>query len=256
MTRRLDVTILVCTLIAMAGCTAPPRKVEPQRRPVELMQKKPAPLDYFVYEVQRGDTLARLGARFRVPWKDIAETNEILPPYMLRIGQPLVIPLMRGVEVPELPGLPPIMTGPAPRKRVVRSDLHHGKPSARFWWPTHGRLVRSHGDEVRGLTEHGIGIAAPAGVEVYAIADGTVVTVARADPYEGPAWGNVVAVEHSAGMVSWYAQLDRILVEKGSNVRKGDAIGTVGRTGAATRTELAFRLYRNERPVDPEDYLP
>ncbi|MHC4591581.1 MAG: hypothetical protein ACYS8L_02670, partial [Planctomycetota bacterium] len=62
MTRRLGMTILVCALIAMAGCTAPPRKVEPQPPPVDLTQKKPTPVGYFVYEVQRGDTLARLGA--------------------------------------------------------------------------------------------------------------------------------------------------------------------------------------------------
>jgi murein DD-endopeptidase MepM/ murein hydrolase activator NlpD len=247
--------LVVVLLIAM-GCAAHAPEEKRPPPPPDLTRIRPRPLDYFVYEVRSGDTLFALGRRFRVPWRDIAEANDISHADQLRVGRPLLIPRAVGVQVPELPSGPPERPAPAPRKPVIKADLHRGKPSAPFWWPTHGRLVRSYGAKVRGLEEKGIGIAAAAGIEVYAVADGKVITVVRADRSPPSAWGNVVAISHSGAMVSWYGQLDRILVEKGRNVKKGDPIGTLGATGAAARPELAFRLYRNERPLDPEDYLP
>ena len=116
--------------------------------------------------------------------------------------------------------------------------------------------MRRYGDKVRGLAEPGMGIAAPLGTEVCAVAAGTVVTCVRTDPASPSAWGNVVAIAQAGDMVSWYAHLDRVFVEKGREVSRGGVIGTVGSSGAAARPVLAFRLFRNERPVDPEDFLP
>jgi len=65
-----------------------------------------------------------------------------------------------------------------------------------------------------------------------------------------------VAISHSGGIASWYAYLDQVLVERGQSVSKGQLIGTVGRSGAAPRPELAFRLYQDDRPVNPERLLP
>lgn len=253
---------LACGLACAVGCgtaDVEEAKAQPAAAPETAAHpgvppKRVAATGYFVYEVQRGDTLFALGERLGVPWRELAELNGIERPEELRVGRPLLVPKVEGVKPPQLPA----RSAEAPagvRTPVARADLHRGEPGSPFWWPTQGRVVRSFGDKVRGLEEPGIGIAAPEGLEVYAVADGAVITSLPADPSSGSPWGGVVAVSHAGDMVSWYAQLGRVLVAKGATVKKGQAVGTVG-VGADGRRGLAFRMYRKDSPVDPLDYLP
>lgn len=268
MVRRLIVTACVCCAACVTGCAGPEPAARPESvppvppvRPTLSAQTKPsAPtptFEYFPYHVRQGDTLYSLGQRFRVAWEDIARDNDIDHPEDMPVGTLLLIPKAPGVAAPPLdrPERQPVARSGSARTSVPASRLNGGKPAAKYWWPTAGRLVRRYGAPVRGLPEHGIAIAAPAGTEVYAVADGTVVTSVVPDDTVG-AWGNVVAVAHAGGVVSWYAHLDSVLVRKGRKVRKGEPIGSVGATGAVAGSQLAFRLYKNNRPVNPEDYLP
>lgn len=43
------------------------------------------------YIVQKGDYLIKIGKMFNVNWKDIAKDNNIKPPYIIKVGQKLVI---------------------------------------------------------------------------------------------------------------------------------------------------------------------
>ncbi|NLW50087.1 MAG: peptidoglycan DD-metalloendopeptidase family protein [Candidatus Brocadiaceae bacterium] len=244
-------TCLAALLVGLAGCTVPPRLPEPPPQP----PPPPPVCEYFAYCMQKGDTLYSLGRRFEVPWDEIARVNEVLQPSDLAIGKLLIIPKVPGVEVPELE-LPPFShMQERPRHSTLRpEELHCGKASSPCWWPTRGRVVWRYGQTVRGLPEHGIGISAPVGTDVCAVAGGTVIACVQAT--SGAAWGNSVAVEHEGNMVSWYAHLGEVLVEKGRPVSKGEPIGTVGASGAIGEPCLAFRLFRNDRPVDPERYLP
>jgi murein DD-endopeptidase MepM/ murein hydrolase activator NlpD len=116
--------------------------------------------------------------------------------------------------------------------------------------------VRAYGRPVRGLADPGIAIKAPAGTEVCAVAAGRIIAVVGADGEGVSAWGRSIAVSHSDGYVSWYGHLNAVLVRKGQKVSKGQAIATVGASGAASEPQLAFRLYHNDRPVDPMGRLP
>ncbi len=243
---------LLCALALGAGCRAPgpplhARSIAPSPAPPEQSYR------YLVHEVQRGDTLSSLARRYDASWKEIAEDNGIRDPSQLRAGQLLLIRSAPGPEPPEAAAPD---EEPALRRPVREADLHRGRSSARFWWPTDGRVVRHFQAPVRGLPEPGIGIAAARGTEVYAVAAGRVLTVQRAAGADRPSWGSVVVLEHTGGWVSWYAQLGRVLVDSGARVAQGQPIGTVGSSGAAQRAELAFRLYRDERPVNPEAHLP
>jgi len=44
------------------------------------------------YIVGRGDNLSRIGRKLGIPWKEIAAANGISSPYILRVGQKLIIP--------------------------------------------------------------------------------------------------------------------------------------------------------------------
>ena len=253
MTKGSATAILACFCALVTGCRSAPEPLSPPEGPT-LTTQAPA-IEYFGYCMQKGDTLYSIGQRFQVSWNEIARVNHLERLDDLAIGTLLVIRRMPGVAVPELE-LPTVVPRRTPPRRsgLRPQDLHRGKPASAYWWPTQGRVVRRYGQMVRGLPEHGIGIAAPAGTEVCAVAAGTVVTCVRADAARSSAWGCVVAVSHAGNVVSWYACLGEIAVEKGEHVTRGEPIGTIG--AGADDGELAFRLFRNNRLVDPEDYLP
>jgi len=245
---------LAFSSVWVLGCQSmsvpPPPSASP---PITIPTVAPT-LTYFVYHVRRGDTLYSLGERFRLPWREIADTNGVWRPDQMKVGTPLLIRQVQGVAPPSASEPPERAT--VERQSLSKHDLHRGKPSASFWWPTSGRVVRHYGNTLRGLAEPGITIVAPRGRDVCAVSSGKVIECLSAGRTSESGWGNVVVVAHSAGMVSWYAHLDKVLVTKGQAVTKGEPIGTVGSTGAAGSPQLAFRMFKNERPLDPEKYLP
>ena len=64
--------------------------------------------------------------------------------------------------------------------------------------------------------------------------------------------GLYVKIRHADGLQSLYMHMDDLLVERGDNVRRGQIIGTVGRTGIrASQAHLHFELRHEGRHLDP-----
>lgn len=247
---RLGPACLLCALAVWPGCV--PRKPPPvsRRSPVaQASLARPSSYEYFIYAVRPGDSLYQLQQRFGVPWEEIRDANE-LNPEDLKAGSLLVIRRVDGFRPAQGRGAPSIGRPLDPR------ELHRGQPGARYWWPTRGRPARRYGQALQGLPDPGIAIPAPAGTPVCAVADGTVTVVVPVDCSAGSAWGNVVVLSHANRVVSWYGHLAGIQVRPGQKVAKGEPLGTVGSSGAAARPMLAFRLFRDERPLNPEHHLP
>ena len=103
-------------------------------------------------------------------------------------------------------------------------------------------------------THNGIDIAAAAGEEVAAARAGVVTAI-----YEDDAFGTTVAVEHSDGYTTHYANLSPdTAVSIGETVSAGQVLGTVGDTATvelARDSHLHFAVYHNQQPVDPEQFL-
>lgn len=70
--------------------------------------------------------------------------------------------------------------------------------------------------------------------------------------------GNYVAIDHGAGLVSYYMHLKAASTMKpGQSVTAGTKLGIAGRTGTATTgCHLHFEVRRNGQPVDPQGLLP
>ncbi len=85
---------------------------------------------------------------------------------------------------------------------------------------------------------------------VVAAADGLVGQVftqaTPEDPQAGFGFGNFVKLQHQAPCYSFYAHLDRVLVEVGQPVRVGERIGSMGNTGWAGGRHLHFSLHAGE----------
>lgn len=245
------VTLTLACTWALLGCAGPGPVPPPP--PTPPTPPRPPIANYIVYYVRAGDTLVSIGRAHGVPWPKIEQANTCTPT-ALRIGQPLLIPLHERAQAPQPP--PPKPPGELPIVMAPKSALHRGKPKSRYWWPVDGRVTRRYLSKVRGFAEPGIGLSAAPGAEVCSIAWGRVICCVPEGRSPRPGWGNVVAVRHSDGMVSWYGYLGRISVEEKQQVGKGAAIGAVGSGGAAGRAELAFRLFKHDRPVDPTQYMP
>jgi murein DD-endopeptidase MepM/ murein hydrolase activator NlpD len=92
----------------------------------------------------------------------------------------------------------------------------------------------------------GIDLAYVKGEPVYSSADG-VVKYAENGEY----MGNMVIIDHGFSLYSNYMHLDTIDVTPDQFVAKGERIGTIGMTGAATGPHLHWEVRANGIPVDP-----
>jgi murein DD-endopeptidase MepM/ murein hydrolase activator NlpD len=124
----------------------------------------------------------------------------------------------------------------------------------RFVMPGEGRLLLEYGWRITINTGHaqiynGIKIEVGAGDPVKASNGGRVIFAGDV-PYDG----NLVVIDHGAGIKTWYGHLGSIDVKPGDGVLKGQQIGTGGRTGMATgisHNYLFFAMSIGNIFVDP-----
>lgn len=94
----------------------------------------------------------------------------------------------------------------------------------------------------------GIDYAAAYGTPVHSVGDG-VVTMAG--------WtkqgGRTVKIKHNGTYSTAYLHLSKYGkgIRKGAQIKQGDIIGYVGKSGLATGPHLDFRFYRNGKPINP-----
>ena len=96
----------------------------------------------------------------------------------------------------------------------------------------------------------GLDIAGPLRSKILAPAEGTVIYASKKGAY-----GNHVILKHANNIVTTYSHLDRILVEEGSVIKRGEAIGTQGNTGRSTGSHLHFEVKSNGKYLNPERFL-
>ncbi len=92
----------------------------------------------------------------------------------------------------------------------------------------------------------GIDIGAALGEPVLVAADGEVIL---AQWYYG--YGNCVMIKHADGVVTVYGHCDKIYVNNGDTVMRGQTIAGAGITGKATDVHLHFEVRINDEAVDP-----
>jgi murein DD-endopeptidase MepM/ murein hydrolase activator NlpD len=68
--------------------------------------------------------------------------------------------------------------------------------------------------------------------------------------------GKTVFIEHGQGLVTMYCHLERIDVESGKHVERGEMIGTVGMTGRVTGPHLHWSVSLNRTMIEPLLFVP
>jgi murein DD-endopeptidase MepM/ murein hydrolase activator NlpD len=147
----------------------------------------------------------------------------------------------------------PSMTDAVPAAEPTQPAAAHApaNTAAKLRWPVKGRVLQGFGARADGSHNDGIDIAVPAGADVLA-AEGGVVAYAG---NEVKTYGNLVLVRHDNGLVTAYAYNDKLLVQRGDRVKRGQPIAKAGKTGQADQPQLHFEVRVGTKPVDPIGYL-
>ena len=229
--------------------------------------------------VARGETAWQVARLYGVNVRALADWNGLDADYTLRVGQTLLIPPAgtlpgrvggateppgSGSQTPAPPSstapLPettaaaapepapaaPAAAAPAPAAAPATPDLGAERTAASaaiLAMPADGPVVRPY---AKGRNE-GIGIGAPAGSPVRAAADGTVAAITR-DTEQVP----IIVIRHADNLLTVYANVEGISVEKDARVRRGQTIAAV-RPG--NPTFLHFEVRRGFESIDPMTLL-
>lgn len=248
----------------------------------EVAAAPPASDSGGTYTVRQGDSLYAIAARHKVKVLDLQRVNDISDVRKVKPGMVLKIPGQGSAVVQPAPSA---VAGETmqPEARIVRVGgpasaappgvklLNEAQPpsaaapmtiaaapaephavqSGKLRWPVRGRVVQSFGPRADGSHNDGIDIAVPAGTDVLA-AEGGVVAYAG---NEVKTYGNLVLIRHDNGWVTAYAYNDKLLVQRGDRVKRGQPIAKAGRTGAADQPQVHFEVRVGSKPVDPTGYL-
>ena len=131
--------------------------------------------------------------------------------------------------------IPAIM--PVKNVDIYRISSHYGQRTDPFY-----KVTKFH---------NGIDFSGPEGIGIYASGDGTVIKVER----NKSGYGNNIIIDHGYGYKTRYAHLKDIKVKKGSKVKRGQEIGTMGNTGKSTAPHLHYEVLKNNKAVNPINFF-
>lgn len=229
------------------------------------------------HQVQRGETAYSIARLYNIPVRALADWNGLGPSLTVREGAYLIIPRAgaaappRAVETAAVPPpgagsptpTPPSAAAPLPPRDETRAtppatpaspnleaDRTAASSRAKLAMPVSGSIIRAY---QKGRNE-GIDISASAGANVSAAEAGTVAAVTRSTDNVA-----IVIVRHdgarfgsSEPILTVYANLEGITVERGARVTRGQ---TIGKVRAGNPAFIRFEVRRGFETLDPSEFL-
>jgi lipoprotein NlpD len=241
--------ILILFVLMLTACGGGSQAVAPVGAYKSKSQQGAPPA---VYKVRRGDTLFSVSWRFGMDFKHVASINGIRSPYTIYIGQKLRFKPDGKVasKTKKTSKTARAKTKKKATKTTSRQSSTVPANQRLSWrWPIKGKVISTYSKSAAG--RKGIDIAGKSGQKVAAAASGKVV-------YSGnglPRYGNLIIIKHNDAYLSAYAHNKNLLVKEGQQVKVGQKIALLGRTGTQ-RDQLHFEIRRHGKPVDPMRFLP
>ncbi|WP_336981705.1 M23 family metallopeptidase [Altererythrobacter fulvus] len=225
--------------------------------------------------VTAGETLSGIANRAKVPLVAIAEANGLSEPYVVKLGQKLIIPRQRvhvvkagdtgfaigfqyGVPfdlIAQANGIKPDATLKVGKRLIIPAVISNPRPieitQPSFRRPHDGAVLLGWRRRADGSGHEGVDFRLKDGDMVRAAASGTVIFAGKAPER----FGNLVVIDHGNGWHTAYGHLQKATVKKGETIRAGERVGLGGHSGEATGPELHFEIRRDGQPVDPGPLL-
>ncbi|MEC6997693.1 MAG: M23 family metallopeptidase [Pseudomonadota bacterium] len=192
------------------------------------------------YKIRKGDSLYKIAECSNISIEDIRQRNKYIQERKLKIGNIIKMPYFAEINKCK-----------AVANFKKQKNKKYIKSKKIFRWPVDGKVIATFGIKTSGRRNDGINIKAPYGSPVRASKDGKVI-------YRGnelPAWGNLILVKHKDGWTTAYAHLDKFFVKLGSELKTGEILGSVGKTGNVFDYQLHFQVRKKSKPLDPIKYL-
>ncbi len=187
---------------------------------------------FLYYGVRKGDTLYSIANKYKVSVDYIKKLNRIQSDMIIHSGQKLKVKKNSKIK-----------------KNNSKTIIAKKKV---FYWPLKGKITSGFGRRVSPFSRSrvsfhkGIDISAKIGTSFRSTQDGVVI---RSRGMHG--YGNCIFILHPGNYISVYAHNKKNLVKKNQIVRKGEVIGLIGATGAATGPHLHFEVRKFMKPIDP-----
>ena len=197
-------------------------------------------MDGALHTVGSGDTLSEIAILYKVGYEAILdfapnrlENNIIIP------GQKLFIP--GGIRPP--PPVEAYITYSADNVPI------NAIGSGVFQMPVHDTYV----SQGYWANHRAYDYAGSTGNPIMAIDHGVV---AYANFGWNHGYGYLVVIDHGNGFTSLYAHLSTFSVRAGHVVQKGQIIGNMGNTGNSTGPHLHLEIRKDDRALEPGQFLP
>ena len=129
--------------------------------------------------------------------------------------------------------------GKSSKKTLMKTPLNGARLSSAFGNRKHPIL---------GFTKmhRGVDFAAPIGTPIFAAGDGII----ELSGWNG-AYGKYIRIKHNGTFKTAYAHLSKIYKKRGSRIKQGEIIGSLGSTGRSTGPHLHYEILINGRQVNP-----
>ena len=137
---------------------------------------------------------------------------------------------------------------------LFREDIYKSTPTI---YPTYGYISSGYGYRKHPILKvrsfhYGYDIVNKKGTPIYVTADGVVTKV---DLKGKTAIGVYVRIKHKFGYETYYGHLDKVFVKYGQQVKKGEQIALMGRTGRTTGSHLHYEIKRYRVSRNPVTFL-
>lgn len=247
------------------------------------------------YKVNKGDNLYSISRKFRVPIQSLINSNKIRTPYKIFPNQILKIPAHKTHKIKKgetlysisrkyetniyvlsklnkLININNIYDGQSliiprksfvkitSRKKIKMENVNNSKikkievtksSKSNFIWPVKGKLLSKYGKSKDGFYNDGINIDSKKGTDVLSSEKGKVIYSGN----EIPGYGNLILIKHPSNWITAYAHLEEVFIKKGINVKRGEKIGSVGKTGNVDSPQLHFEIRKGKESVNPLKFL-
>ena len=177
--------------------------------------------------------------------------------------------LKRDYKIQRIDGLPKKHVTPPPEvyERIKKDNILIGKARSiesgydffkdKFIYPIDKYIITGVYGSQRILNgkprrpHYGIDFHAPEGTPVKAMMDG-IITLAENNMYFT---GGTIIFDHGHGISTLYMHMKDVDVKIGQRVKKGEIVGTLGKSGRATGPHLDIRLNWFDVKLDPASIL-